>query len=441
MSIRSGASRAPALACLLLLASLFELTGCHRAAPSDPRLREPVVSIEGPALVRLLERLVLLDGTPAGEHAERLLVRARACDELFGHFSSIPDSPSPDGDFDADADADFNADADAHVDERSARSTGAGLDCGERSARDEDLAAFARDRRAGADGFLSWPVGDDGHLALRIEVDPHGGLRLDGALEAPSQIGALRLFLPADAAPAPAVIGSDTALVHLRIRPQGGLGLAELLPSGGQADRLFALKGRLLEGALLRGTWELAFLPPAPDGDRPLAVAALHHRNAAALEEALDEALTQLEATWPIRRTPRAFLMDTGLTGTGEPLTGGCFLELPILPELAPCWVVTPQAFVIGYRGEAVEQALMPPAVSSPPREDVADPNASDAPATVGGRIDLHLDRVQQLDGRLLEGHAGPMPRLGDLFSKLEIRLAAAGERRTSIHLQLRTGS
>ena len=410
MSTRIGASRALALACLFILVAPFALTGCGRSEASDPRLRERVVSFEGDALVRFLERTARLDGTPAAEHSDRLLARAGGCDELFARFAPM-------------------APADAHTIEPDSTA----LDCLDGSEAPTDLQRFARGQRAGADGYLSWPLGEDGALALRIDVDAHGGLTLDGQLEAPSEPGALRLFLPAEEEPAAAVIGSDAALVHLRIRPRGGLGLASLLPSGGQADRLFALKGRLLEGALLAGTWELAFLAPAAAGDKPLAIGALHHRHADALREALDEALTQLEGTWPIRRTPRVFHAKDA-----SPLEGGCFLDLPILPGFAPCWVVTPEAFLIGYRGEAIDLALARPAVSSAPTQRPADARTDEVRDRAGSRIDVHLDRVRALDRRA-PGEPGAV-HPGDLFSKLEIRLGADEAGRTTLHARLRAG-
>ena len=69
---------------------------------------------------------------------------------------------------------------------------------------------------------------------------------------------------------------------------------------------MFALKGRLLEGALLSGTWELAVLPPVPGGEVPLAVGALHHRAAAPLAQALDEATGFLDQQQARREVPAA---------------------------------------------------------------------------------------------------------------------------------------
>lgn len=408
MSTRIGSSRVLALACLLLFVTPYGLAGCSRSDPSDPRLRERVISIDGDALVRFLERIARLEDTPAAAYSQRLLERARSCDELFGHF--VP----------AGSGGGISAELDGNA-----------LDCGGASGAPGELEAFARSRRADADGVLSWPLGEDGHLALRIDVDPLGGLTLDGQLTAPSEPGALRLFLPAEEQPAAPAIAPDKALVKLRIRPRGGLGLSSLLPSGGQADRLFALKGRLLEGALLEGTWELAFLPPAEGGDKPLAIGALHHRNADALRAALDEALTQLEATWPIQRTPRVFHASHT-----EPLEGGCFLDLPILPEFAPCWVVTPEAFLIGYRGEAIDLALAPPAVSSAPKERPDKARTSRVDDRSGSRIDVHLDRVKTLDARS-RGESAAV-HLGELFSKLELRLGTGVEGQTTVHARLR---
>jgi hypothetical protein len=184
------------------------------------------------------------------------------------------------------------------------------------------------------------------------------------------------------------------------------------------------LKGRLLEGALLSGTWELAFVAPVGDGEVPLAVAALHHRRAALVEQALSEALDQLERTWPIRRSPRSFTASDG-----SQLEGGCFTDLPLLPALAPCWVVTPDALLIGYRGEAIDVALAPAAVSS---------ERDAAPEFVGASgLDVHLDRLKQLDERIAPEEGVTRP--GDLFSSFEVRLRGEASGRVALQARLRS--
>jgi hypothetical protein len=217
------------------------------------------------------------------------------------------------------------------------------------------------------------------------------------------------------------VLSRASSWLYARGRPQGGLRLTRFLPPESQADRLFALRGRLLEGALLSGTWELALLPPIEGGEVPLAVAALHHRAEAALLPALSEALDQLEATWPIRRTSRRFGLADGTNAEG-----GCFFDLPILPELEPCWVVTPRALVIGYHGDAIEATIGPPPVSAAP-----DLTAS----TPGTRLELQLDRIERSDRRR-QAQTGKVT-LGALFSRIDLQIRPEGPRRVRLSAQL----
>jgi len=265
---------------LSVLFALFAIpfAGCQSSEADDPLLRERVVSIDADALASFLEQTARLTGTPAAHHARSLLDRSPSCGELWAHVA--PPNLEPD------------------------RSPGfdlSGLDCRDASVEASELAALVRERRGKADGFVSWPVGEEGRVELRLDIDPQGGLEIEGILIPPSEPGLFSLLVPgSEPLPAPVVTPAST-LVHLRMRPASGIRLSNLIPAGSQADRLFALKGRLLEGALLTGTWELAFMPPAPGGEIPLAIGALHHRMTGALEDALDEALAQLEATWPIR--------------------------------------------------------------------------------------------------------------------------------------------
>ena len=173
---------------------------------------------------------------------------------------------------------------------------------------------------------------------------------------------------------------------------------------------MFALKGRLLEDALLRGTVELAFLPPGREDDVPLPIGALHHRGAAPLTAALEEALEQLEATWPIERTPHAFV-----AADGTQHEGGCFEDLPLLPGLAPCWVVTDTALVVGWQAEALDRALGPAGVATAP----------DAAASPASALSVDLARIARDDrarGAVETGALHP----GDLFSSLEVVLSPA---------------
>ncbi|MFO0689905.1 MAG: hypothetical protein U0900_14505 [Myxococcota bacterium] len=413
----------PPLALLLVLGLAvglplaLGLTSCKATPPDDPLRREPAVRIDGAALRRFLDRASTLAGTPAGRATARLRERLAGCEEVV--LTASPSTPP--------------TNAPAPIPSLDA------LACHDAHPLPKALAERLAQIRGDADGVLQWPVGERGRIALRFDVDARGGLALDGALEPDDESGALAFLVPAAEPPAPARIDPARTLGHLHLRSAAGTGLAALVPQGGQADRLFALKGRLLEGALLEGTLELAFVEPAPSGQVPLAVLALHHRAAAPIEAAVAETLARLDATWSIAPSPHRF------GGTSGPaLAGGCYADLPLLPELAPCWVVTPEVLLVGYRAEAIEAVLdATPAVSAPPTAAAASASSSDSdstttstatssPTALASGLVVDLERVRRLDHRLLAAQgqapdAGPWPaRLADLYARLELRAQAA---------------
>jgi hypothetical protein len=58
--------------------------------------------------------------------------------------------------------------------------------------------------------------------------------------------------------------------------------------------------------------------------------------------------LDEIEATWPLRRTPFA-VADA---------PGACLRDLRVLPGLAPCYVATERALVVGWNDASVHKAL-----------------------------------------------------------------------------------
>ncbi|MFK7898799.1 MAG: hypothetical protein AB8G23_23400 [Myxococcota bacterium] len=390
---------------------------CVSREDSDPLQGVRALSVDGVALARLLDRGAALEGTPLARSARQLRQRLASCDEVWAHF---------------------NVDAlDLGLDRAEA------IGCVPSQEEIDELAQAARRLRGEHAGLLLWPIGADGRIELRFDVDSDGSLKVEGLAKPPSEANALRLLIPSDEPPAAPVLAQSEALLYARARPAGGLALSKLIPSGSQGDRLFALKGRLLEGALLDGTWEFAFMPPAEDSALPLAALALHHRLAGPVREALGEALNQLENTWPIERTARSFT-----NATGRQFEGGCYLDLPLLPGLAPCWVVTDEALLIGYRDLALEAALRGIGASSNTRV-VA--NAGSASEFGGLEVDLAAltASAAQPDTRPLnlgldgETDASPStnsapPQPGDLYSNLELAFRPAESGKIALRGELK---
>ncbi|MEM9174432.1 MAG: hypothetical protein AAGC67_04300 [Myxococcota bacterium] len=359
--------------------------GCSAGPGEDARLRQPLLLMDVTALEPLLDVASTLSGTPLAREAAALRVRLTGCRTAGFTFDRVPDG--------------------------AAFAATRCLDAPSLDEGDTERIAFGSERRGDAAGLVLWPVGETGRLELRITTTEAGHVALDGFLRPSGDDDVRGLLVPAHDPPENPVLRPADAFVHARLRPRGGLRLARFLPEGGQADRMFALKGRLLEGALLRGTIELAFLPPSGDEDMPLAIGALPHRGAGPIQAALDEALDQLESTWPIERTPKRFAV-----AADGPREGACFETLPLLPGLAPCWVVTPDALVIAWREAAITAALGPPDVAGAP-----------GPARPASALSVDFARMARND-RSRPGADPNATRLGDLFSSLRVDLAPQGD-------------
>jgi hypothetical protein len=177
------------------------------------------------------------------------------------------------------------------------------------------------------------------------------------------------------------VLSPSAALVHARVRADAS-GLASLVSEGSDADRMFRLRSELFAGALLDGTWELAVYLPRPGRLMPPVAVGLGVRSATAAAAAVEKLVAELQATWPVHRTPFS------LAGR----EGGCLLDLRILPELAPCFVLAGNQLVVGWNPESLQVAL-----------------AGGAGTDSGGAggWTLHLDRLAEAD-ELLRTAAAP---------------------------------
>lgn len=208
------------------------------------------------------------------------------------------------------------------------------------------LAAVHRDRGEHALLF-AWPLGRE-RVTGSADVSRGGDLELRFELPDEAFAGPRALLRPGDAGPGPGVLGGTDALLHARLRPEGGIDLPALLAPGGQADQLFALRSRLFGAAVLDGTWELAVYLPAEGAHVPRAALALGTRHMAVAQQAAAAFLDEIEASWPVRRT--AFAVGDA--------PGACLPDLRVLPGLAPCYVATARALVVGWDAASVRKAL-----------------------------------------------------------------------------------
>jgi hypothetical protein len=94
----------------------------------------------------------------------------------------------------------------------------------------------------------------------------------------------------------------------------------------------------------------------------------------------MERFVADLQAAWPVRRSDFA-------VGAAE---GACLLDMNLLPDLAPCYVATEGALVVGWNPASVRMAL-----------GVAErgPRAAGAPHP-GAGLTLSLERFPEADAR-----------------------------------------
>jgi hypothetical protein len=290
--------------------------GCgeHRPPGSDwPEGTLVVARTE--ALARLLERLQRLAGTRIAQRATALAGALPDCEWVEGREA-----------------AGHPAEVWSRLTCRPTDSALAGLD---RVRGDRDL-AFALPANEGARTLGTLAIAGNGDVEVEI------------LLPRTTFVGTWALTLPGAEAPGPTLLSHAEELVHARLRPEGGLDIAALVPESSQADRMFRLKSELFAGAVLDGTWEAAIYLPEPGHPMPRSALAVGFSLKAPAVAAMERFASELQAAWPVRRSDFA-------VGAAE---GACFLDLNILPDLAPCYVATESALGVGWNPSSVRQAL-----------------------------------------------------------------------------------
>ncbi len=298
-------------------------------------------------LERLLGQLAWLEGTPLASRIEAVRAALPTC--------PVVESQAPDGSF-----------------EQLLRR----LECRPAHSALEEL---HRERADDALAFV-WPLGPGLRLRGWLMLDERGGVELDLRVPREAFRGAHALLLPGDESPGPDVLSGSQRLFHARARPEGGLDFASLVPEGSQADRMFRLKSELFAGAVLDGTWEAAIYLPEDGEPTPGAALALGFTHRALAVSAIERFITDLRSTWPVHRS--FFSLNEA--------EGACLLDLRILPGLAPCYVASDRALVLGWNPASLRKALDGASLDAP----LAGPES-------GGGLVLELARFAEADARL----------------------------------------
>jgi hypothetical protein len=213
-------------------------------------------------------------------------------------------------------------------------------------AEDSDFGALEHARN-GWDLAVSVPIAG-GHWVGTLSVGAGGDVDLELRLPRVAAEGLASFALPGREAAGTAELSQAETLIHARVRPQGGVDLASLVPAHSQGARLFRLKSKLFAGVVLDGVWEIATYLPEEGDSMPRIALALNFTNRSAAIAAMEDFIGNLQDSWPVART--FFRLDEA--------DGACLLDLAIMPGLAPCYVATERALIVGWNPASLRKAL-----------------------------------------------------------------------------------
>jgi hypothetical protein len=309
------------------------------------------------ALRRLLGQLEAFEGTRIARHAGELRKRLPDCEHTSARAMPGADAPVPE------------------------------LRCFDPAG---DLAPLDR-LRGNADLVFALAGAAGERTAGTLTLSADGEVDAQILLPESRFDSARALLLPDREAAGPLLLSRSDELVHARLRPEGGLDIASLVPASSQADRMFRLKSELFAGAVLDGTWEAAIYLPEPGRPMPRAALAVGFSFREPAIAAMERFLEELRSTWPVRRSDFA-LGDA---------TGACLLELKVMPDFAPCYVATGSALVIGWNAASLRKAIA----------HAAPPETAEGADVNGHALTVELSRIPEADARFaaLEAEAKPL--------------------------------
>lgn len=376
--IRTRAPRLRGLAAIVAL-GLFSLpVACDKPRPSIELPSGTWVYGDAASITELLETFETLQGTPLARNAMALRTRLASC----GDFIARTEGTNPTALIES-----ITCAADVTVPEAL------------RELRAGQAAAFSVELTAG-----KWIRG-------QLVRDSAGSVNLVATLDAGSIAGLATLAVPGNEPAGEAALNDENALIRARLRPAAGLNVASMVSQDSQADQMFRLRSELFLGQVLDGTWELAVYMPQPGQMTPPMALALDYSIKAAATAAMEKFVAELETTWPIHHSP--------FEHAGS--KGACFYELRLLPDLAPCYVVTDRSVVVGWNAASLALALAPKAPG-----DVA---ARSLSVDRGGLL-LNLDQLPEADRRLQHqlGMADDSKALDYVWDALRVEAEPSGD-------------
>jgi hypothetical protein len=334
----------PRFSSLLAILCGLLLSACSRPPAPDADLPPGALLLgRTAALQRLLATAGQLEGTPLARHAHALAKQLPACDWTQAQA------------------------------ETASLLQGA-LTCGDPAG---PLAALQR-QRGEHDLAFALPAGRGARVLGAADVDEAGSLSVWLLVPSDALTGPAGFLMPGAEPAGPPVLAAGQQLLHARVRADRRLDLASFVPEESQAAYLFHLESALFNGLVLDGTWEAAVYLPESGGATPRSALALGVTERDTATVAMEAFLEKVRESWPVQRSDFAI-------GDAH---GACLLDLKLLPDLAPCYVATDDALVVGWNPASLRLALG---------------GESETPGALGGpgALELDLARVEEADALL----------------------------------------
>jgi len=208
--------------------------------------------------------------------------------------------------------------------------------------------------RGDADAVLAATVAETTLVARIRRFDDGTESGWKAVLELPEgdfQSAAAQL-LPAPAGEAGVtVLAGNDVLFQGRFAADRGIDLGSWVKAQSAVDRLFRLKSEVFSSLILSGVWEVAMYEPSPGDEMPPIALAAEHREPRTARLAMERFLDELSKVWLLVPSP---------VRLGD-LEGACYNDLRLLPALAPCYVVSDRALILGWNVHSLERALAAP--------------------------------------------------------------------------------
>ena len=282
---------------------------------------------------------------------------------------------------------------------------------------DDGLPDWVESLRGDAGWVVAGSTAPGRWVVARGTTAADGSVTLDGEAYPAGIEGPISLVLPAEEPAGPPHLDDGDSLLHVRLRPDGGLDLARFIEGGDWGARLYRLQSKLFEGTALSGVWELAIYAPATGERIPPMALALDIRDRDLAVEVMEKFLDDLMATWPARRN------DYQIDGW----SGACLSNVRVMPDLAPCYVATDDTLVIGWNAGSIRHALAGEAGGAEPggpESPSATPANSARPwSAEGSEARVYLSRFPPVDALLAQvSGTTPLPKSFYPWTRLDLR-------------------